>query len=117
MGQEGEAAVRREVFKPYQVNSELLKLARPGAIVLHCLPAHRGEEITAEVMEGPQSVVWDQAENRLHFQKALLEWLVGYGPQSGSATCLLGAGIIGSGVKAADMIQIQEPSQILLRSS
>jgi ornithine carbamoyltransferase len=77
MGQEEEAAARRQVFKPYQVNSDLLKLARPEAIVLHCLPAHREEEITAEVLEGPQSAVWDQAENRLHFQKALLEWLLG----------------------------------------
>jgi ornithine carbamoyltransferase len=77
MGQEAEAAARREVFRPYQVNDELLKLARPEAIVLHCLPAHRGEEITAEVLEGPQSAAWDQAENRLHFQKALLEWLLG----------------------------------------
>lgn len=77
MGQEDEAAARREVFKPYQVNAELLQLARPEAMVLHCLPAHRGEEITAEVIDGPQSMVWDQAENRLHFQKALLEWLLG----------------------------------------
>jgi ornithine carbamoyltransferase len=76
MGQEGEAAARQEVFKPYQVNSALLKLARPEAIVLHCLPAHREEEITAVVLEGPQSAVWDQAENRMHFQKALLEWLL-----------------------------------------
>jgi ornithine carbamoyltransferase len=77
MGQEDEAAARQEVFKPYQVNDDLLKLARPEAIVLHCLPAHRGEEITAEVLDGPQSAAWDQAENRLHFQKALLEWLLG----------------------------------------
>jgi ornithine carbamoyltransferase len=77
MGQEDEAAARREIFKPYQVNAELLKLALPEAMVLHCLPAHRGEEITAEVLDGPQSAVWDQAENRLHFQKALLEWLLG----------------------------------------
>jgi ornithine carbamoyltransferase len=77
MGQEDEAAARREVFKPYQVNAALLKQARPEAIVLHCLPAHREEEITAEVLEGPQSAVWDQAENRMHFQKALLEWLLG----------------------------------------
>jgi ornithine carbamoyltransferase len=77
MGQEDEAAARREVFKPYQVNAGLLKLALPEAIVLHCLPAHREEEITAEVLEGQQSAVWDQAENRLHFQKALLEWLLG----------------------------------------
>ncbi len=77
MGQESEAAARREVFKPYQVNTALLKLALPEAIVLHCLPAHRGEEITAEVLDGPQSAAWDQAENRMHFQKALLEWLLG----------------------------------------
>ncbi|MFI5330274.1 MAG: ornithine carbamoyltransferase [Desulfobaccales bacterium] len=77
MGQEDEAAARREAFQPYQVNAALLKLALPEAIVLHCLPAHREEEITAEVLEGPQSAVWDQAENRLHFQKALLEWLLG----------------------------------------
>jgi len=77
MGQETEAAARREIFKPYQVNAELLKLARPEAIVLHCLPAHREEEITAAVLDGPQSAAWDQAENRLHFQKALLEWLLG----------------------------------------
>ena len=61
---------------PYAVNAEMLELARPGAIVLHCLPAHRGEEIAAEVIDGPASVVWDQAENRLHAQKALLAWLL-----------------------------------------
>ncbi len=77
MGQEDEAAARKEVFKPYQVNSELMRKAAPEAIVLHCLPAHRGEEITAEVLDGPQSAAWDQAENRMHFQKALLEWLLG----------------------------------------
>lgn len=77
MGQEEEAAARRAVFRPYQVNGELLKLAAPEAIVLHCLPAHREEEITTEVLDGPQSAAWDQAENRLHFQKALLEWLLG----------------------------------------
>jgi ornithine carbamoyltransferase len=77
MGQESEAAARMEIFKPFQVNSQLMKKADPEAIVLHCLPAHRGEEITAEVLDGPQSAAWDQAENRLHFQKALLEWLLG----------------------------------------
>jgi len=77
MGQEEEAAARRKIFQPYQVNAELLRLARPEAIVLHCLPAHREEEITGEVLDGPQSAAWDQAENRLHFQKALLEWLLG----------------------------------------
>jgi ornithine carbamoyltransferase len=61
---------------PYQVNAELLAVAAPDAVVLHCLPAYRGLEITADVLDGPQSVVWDQAENRLHAQKALLHWLV-----------------------------------------
>ncbi|MBO5588046.1 MAG: ornithine carbamoyltransferase, partial [Acidaminococcaceae bacterium] len=60
----------------YQINSELLKAANDGAIVLHCLPAHRGEEITEEVLEGPQSVVWDEAENRLHTQKAIMVLLM-----------------------------------------
>jgi len=72
MGQEHEASDRIPLFQPFQVNSPLMALADPKAIVLHCLPAHRGEEITAEVMEGNQSRVWDQAENRLHVQKALL---------------------------------------------
>ena len=77
MGQEAEAAKRLGVFRPYQINAELLRLAKPDAIVLHCLPAHRGEEITDDVMEGPRSVIFDQAENRLHVQKAVLEMLVG----------------------------------------
>jgi len=72
MGQDEEAASRRLLFRPYQLNAALLRRARPDAIVLHCLPAHRGEEITADVLDGPQSVVWTQAENRLHAQKALL---------------------------------------------
>jgi ornithine carbamoyltransferase len=76
MGQEAEHQPRMAAFAPYQVNSPLMKRAKPNAVVLHCLPAHRGEEITAEVLDGPQSVVLDQAENRLHIQKAiLLEWL------------------------------------------
>lgn len=76
MGQETERAERLRVFPPYQVNAGLLRLARPDATVLHCLPAHRGEEITDEVMDGPQSAVFDQAENRLHAQKAVLTLLV-----------------------------------------
>jgi len=76
MGQEEEAAVRSEVFRPFQVNGELMKAAAAEAMVLHCLPAHLGEEITAEVFEGPQSIVFDQAENRLHVQKALLDFLL-----------------------------------------
>jgi ornithine carbamoyltransferase len=77
MGQEAESADRMPVFPPYQVNRELLTLADPDAIVLHCLPAHRGEEITDEVLEGNRSRVWDQAENRLHAQKALLVSVLG----------------------------------------
>jgi ornithine carbamoyltransferase len=77
MGQEAEADTRIPVFQPYQVNQELLTIADPEAIVLHCLPAHRGEEITNEVLEGTRSRVWDQAENRLHAQKALLVSMLG----------------------------------------
>ncbi|MBE9167289.1 ornithine carbamoyltransferase [Pleurocapsales cyanobacterium LEGE 06147] len=77
MGQEDSADTRIPVFKPYQINEQLLSYADPEAIVLHCLPAHRGEEITEAVMEGKQSRVWDQAENRMHAQKALLASLLG----------------------------------------
>ncbi|ORB75253.1 ornithine carbamoyltransferase [Mycobacterium scrofulaceum] len=76
MGQEGDGLDRVGPFRPFQVNQRLLGLADPEAIVLHCLPAHRGDEITDEVMDGPASVVWDEAENRLHAQKALLVWLL-----------------------------------------
>ena len=75
MGQEEEAAQRRELFRPYQVNAELLAHT-DDAYVLHCLPAHRGEEVTAEVLDGPRSLVFDQAENRLHAQNAILEHLL-----------------------------------------
>lgn len=77
MGQESEALARIPVFQPYQINDQLLSVADKKAIVLHCLPAHRGEEITHEVMEGSQSKIWDQAENRMHAQKALLASLLG----------------------------------------
>lgn len=77
MGQEGEAEARKAVFQPYQVNSALVSLAKKDAIVLHCLPAHRDEEITDEVLEGAQSVAWEQAENKLHIHKAILEWAMG----------------------------------------
>jgi ornithine carbamoyltransferase len=77
MGQEAEHDQRLALFQPYQLNAAVLAEANPGAIVLHCLPAHRGEEITADVIDGPQSAVWDQAENRLHTQKALLLMLLG----------------------------------------
>src|SRR5213594_1189984 len=77
MGQEEEAESRRNAFRGYTVDSDLMKLADPKAIFLHCLPAHRGEEVSADVIEGPQSRVWDEAENRLHVQKALLATLMG----------------------------------------
>ncbi|MEV8517697.1 ornithine carbamoyltransferase [Dactylosporangium sp. NPDC051484] len=76
MGQENDGLDRRTPFVPYQINGSLLLSANPGAIVLHCLPAHRGDEITDEVMDGPQSAIWDEAENRLHAQKALLTFLL-----------------------------------------
>jgi ornithine carbamoyltransferase len=77
MGQEDLAAARIPIFQPYQINADLLANADNDAIVLHCLPAHRGEEITDEVIEGNQSRVWDQAENRLHAQKAILASVLG----------------------------------------
>jgi len=76
MGQEHDHARRVQAFEPYQVDTMLMSLAKPDALFMHCLPAHRGEEVTAEVIDGPQSVVWQQAENRLHSQKALLEFLL-----------------------------------------
>ncbi|MDF9392480.1 MULTISPECIES: ornithine carbamoyltransferase [Methylococcus] len=76
MGQESEQTERTGAFRSYQVNAALMALAHPDALFMHCLPAHRGEEVSAEVLEGPQSVVWDEAENRLHAQKALLEFLL-----------------------------------------
>ncbi len=76
MGQEEEAEVRRQAFQGYLVDEKLMQLAQPSAIFLHCLPAHRGEEVSDEVIEGPQSRVWDEAENRLHVQKALLATLM-----------------------------------------
>jgi ornithine carbamoyltransferase len=80
MGQEEELERRARVFRRFQVNSQALAMAKKDALVMHCLPAHRGQEITDDVLEGPQSVVFDQAENRLHVQKALMVWLVrGFG--------------------------------------
>ena len=76
MGQEKEAAARMKALAGYQVNAALLGKADPKAIVLHCLPAHRDEEISADVIDGPQSAIFDEAENRLHVQKALLEHLI-----------------------------------------
>jgi ornithine carbamoyltransferase len=76
MGKEAEKAERVATFGQYQVNAELMALAKPDALFLHCLPADRGFEVTAEVIDGPQSVIWDEAENRLHAQKALMVWLL-----------------------------------------
>jgi ornithine carbamoyltransferase len=75
MGQEDETAERRQAFRPYQVNRAAMNLAKRDAVVMHCLPAHRGEEITDEIIDGPQSIVFDEAENRLHVQKGILVWL------------------------------------------
>ncbi len=75
MGQEDEAETRKKVFAPYQLDQAALERAKNDALVMHCLPAHRGEEVTEEVIEGPASIVFDQAENRLHVQKAILVWL------------------------------------------
>ena len=77
MGQEAEAETRRQAFQGYMVSAELMAAANPDAVFMHCLPAHRGEEVAAEVMDGPQSIVFDQAENRLHVQKAILMLLMG----------------------------------------
>ena len=76
MGQEEEAQRRRRAFRDYQVDSRIVKMAKRDALVMHCLPAHRGEEITHEVLESPQCVAFDQAENRLHAQKAMMVWLL-----------------------------------------
>lgn len=76
MGQEEEAAQRRTAFRPYRVDAAVLAAAKPDALVMHCLPAHRGEEITDEVIDGAQSIVLDQSENRLHTQKAIMVWLL-----------------------------------------
>jgi ornithine carbamoyltransferase len=76
MGFEAEAEERRRQFSGYQVTAELMRLAKPDAVFMHCLPAHRGEEVAAEVIDGPWSVVWAEAENRLHTQKALMEYLL-----------------------------------------
>jgi ornithine carbamoyltransferase len=76
MGREAESDARAEVFGPWQLNAALLAAASDDAIVLHCLPAYRGKEITAEVIDGPSSMVWDEAENRRHVQKAVIAWLL-----------------------------------------
>lgn len=77
MGDDGERAQRLDLLAPYQVNANVMTGAKTDAIFMHCLPAHRGEEVTDEVLDGPQSVVWDEAENRLHAQKAVMAWCLG----------------------------------------
>ena len=77
MGQEDQASTRAQTFARFQIGTDVVDMADPDVLVMHCLPAHRGEEISAAVLDGPRSVVWDQAENRLHSQKALLAWLLG----------------------------------------
>jgi ornithine carbamoyltransferase len=77
MGQEAEAEARKEAFKGYQINSELMNHAKPDARVMHCLPAHRGDEISDEVLDGSRSIVFDEAENRMHVQKAIIAYLLG----------------------------------------
>jgi ornithine carbamoyltransferase len=77
MGDEADAGRRRELLAPYRLDAGLLSHARDDAIVLHCLPAHRGEEVSADVIDGPQSCVFDEAENRLHIQKAIMAVLIG----------------------------------------
>jgi ornithine carbamoyltransferase len=76
MGQEAEAADRRRAFEGFTVDDDLLAVAAPDAIFLHCLPAHRGEEVSAAVVDGPRSVVWEQAANRMHAARGLLSWIV-----------------------------------------
>ena len=77
MGDDGERAKRLDLLAPYQVNANLMAGAKADAIFMHCLPAHRGEEVTDDVIDGPQSVIWDEAENRLHAQKAVMAWCLG----------------------------------------
>jgi ornithine carbamoyltransferase len=76
MGYEAENEARKKAFANWRVNPAMMAAARPDALFMHCLPAHRGEEVDAEVIDGPQSVVWDEAENRMHVQKALMEYLL-----------------------------------------
>ena len=77
MGQEAEAEKRRKVFPPYQINGQIVSEADANVIVMHCLPAHRGEEISADILDDPNSVIFDQVENKLHLHKALLSFVMG----------------------------------------
>ena len=82
MGQEEEQKDREQAFAGYEVNSQMMRVANKDALFMHCLPAHRGEEVSAEVIDGPQSVVWEEAGNRLHAQKALMEFLLSKAKQA-----------------------------------
>jgi ornithine carbamoyltransferase len=108
MGQEGQEAARVAAMTPYRLDEQKLALATAGCRVLHCLPAHRGEEISAGVLDGPASLAWDQAENRLHAQKALLGWLLGARHGSGAIAAGPGqhAGSDGTGVTVAQVGQV-----------
>lgn len=97
MGQEDESEARKRAFRNYKVDETLMKLAARDAIFLHCLPAHRGEEVTDEVIEGRWSRVWEQAENRLHVQKALMAVLLGNGRTDGQAAGRKGGKAAGRG--------------------
>ena len=92
MGQESEEHSRAEAFRGFCVDAAMMAQAAPDALFMHCLPAHRGEEVTAEVLEGPQSVVWDEAENRLHAHKALMEWLILHGHRAAPVPGGIGSG-------------------------
>jgi ornithine carbamoyltransferase len=91
MGQEKEIQDRLRAFRSYQVNSQAVAMAKKDAVVMHCLPAHRGEEITHEVLESPQCIAFDQAENRLHAQKAVMVWLLNGGKGSTKKTGIRGS--------------------------
>ena len=78
MGDDQERSKRLNLLSPYQVNASLMAKAKSNALFMHCLPAHRGEEVTDDVIDGPQSVIWDEAENRLHVQKGILAWCLGF---------------------------------------
>ncbi len=92
MGQEEEADERRRAFAGFQVDEALLEVAATDAVVLHCLPAHRGEEISAGVVDGPRSAVWPQAANRLHAMRGLLAWVCGVDAEGGGAAVTTGGG-------------------------
>ena len=84
MGREEEREERERAFGPYRVRAGVMSLAKPDAIFMHCLPAYRGSEVDADVIDGPQSVIWDETENRVHAQKALLCWLLEHGDSAGA---------------------------------